>query len=129
MIDLLVGRVNRIGSVANVAADFNAQITPDGSWVTVGRHGGTEHLTSSHDGILSFPNHGTNWAGSHVFDQAREKLLFLQIDIVFLHVLLARLGQLHGHKLESLGFKSLDNFTNESALDTIGLCRNDRWNE
>ena len=36
-------------------------------------------------------------------------------------MLLGRLDQLHGDKLESLLFESLDDFANESSLDAIRL--------
>jgi hypothetical protein len=36
-------------------------------------------------------------------------------------VFLARIGELHSDKLESLLFETLDNFTNKSTLDAIGL--------
>jgi hypothetical protein len=36
-------------------------------------------------------------------------------------VFLAGLGQLHGDELVSLLLETLDNFTNKSTLDTIGL--------
>lgn len=119
--NFLVGGIDRIRSVADVAANFNAQITTNGSRITVGRHGGTKHLASSSDGTLSFPDHGADRSRTHVRNEAREKLLVLQVNVVLFHVLLAGFGQLHGSKLESLGFKSLDDFSNESSLDTIGL--------
>lgn len=41
---------------------------------------------------------------------------------------LAGLGQLHGNELVSLLLETLDNFTNETTLDTIGLDLNTKEN-
>ena len=59
----------------------------------------------------------------HVCDKTREKLLRLQVGVVVCHVLHTGLGKLHGYKFVTLLFESLNDFTNESTLDAIGLCR------
>ena len=118
----MLGRVDRVTSVANVASDFNAEISTNSSHSTFGRHGGTEHLASLQNNVLSFPNHSTDRSGCHVRNKTREELLALQVSVVVFHMFLAGLGELHGNKLVTLLFETLDDFTNESTLDAIGLC-------
>lgn len=37
------------------------------------------------------------------------------------HVFLGRLSQLHGYELVSLGLETLDDFSDESTLNAVGL--------
>ena len=46
------------------------------------RIGGTEHNTASLDGIESLPDHGDDWARSHVLDQAGEEGFAFEISVV-----------------------------------------------
>ncbi len=107
--------------MADVAADLNAEVSTDGSHGTFGRHGGSEHLASLEDNVLSFPNHSADRSRGHVRDKTREELLALQVSVVVFHVFLARLGELHGNEFVALLFETLDDFTNESTLDAIRL--------
>ena len=138
--------------MADIAANLDTEITTNGSRIRFAWHGGAKHLSASLDGILALPHHGNNRAVSkakvpkkimlvsslkslpersasdvprgHVSNEAREELLILQVDVVLFKVIFARGSQLHGNELEALGFKALDNFANDTSLDTIGLDHN-----
>jgi len=63
----------------------------------------------------------TNGSRSHVRNKTREEFLSGQILIMSLHVFLSGSGELHGDELVSLLFESLDDFSDESPLDAVGL--------
>lgn len=44
--NLLLRRCHRVGSVADVASDFDAEVTTNGAGVGFRRHGGTQHLAT-----------------------------------------------------------------------------------
>jgi hypothetical protein len=64
--NLLLCAVNGVRAVADVAADINGEVTTDGAWSGGSWVGGTEEDTASLDGVTAFPDHGADWAGSHV---------------------------------------------------------------
>ncbi len=107
--------------MADVAADLNAEISTNSSHGRIGGHGGSEHLASLKNNVLSFPNHGADRSRGHVRDETREELLALQVSVVVFHVLLAGLGELHGDEFVALLFETSDDFTDKSTLDAIGL--------
>mmetsp|Transcript_5866 Transcript_5866/g.13914 ORF Transcript_5866/g.13914 Transcript_5866/m.13914 type:complete len:210 (-) Transcript_5866:29-658(-) len=119
--NFLVGGFDRVRSVADVAANLNAEVSTDGSHGGVRGHGGTKHFASFNAGSLSFPDHSTDWSRGHVSNKSREELLCLKVFVVGFHVFLGTLGELHGNKLESLLFKALDDFSDKSTLDAIRL--------
>ena len=47
--------------------------------------------------------------------------LGLEVSVVVLKMFFAWLAQFHCHEFEAALFESLDDFTNESALDTVGF--------
>lgn len=61
--DLLVGGLNRVGSVDDVASDLNAEVTADGSRGGVGWIGGSKHDATGLDDIQALPDHWDNGAG------------------------------------------------------------------
>ena len=119
--DLVVGRLDGIGSVDDVTADIDAVITTDGAWCGVEGLGGTEHLSSGEDSVVAFPDHGADGTSAHVVDEATEERLGGEVSVVLLHVGAAWRAELHGDELESLLLESLHNGANESSLDTVGL--------
>ena len=119
--DLVVGGLNRVGAVADVSADVNAEVTADSAGIGVERLSGTEHLTAGEDGVGSLPNHAADGSGDHVFNEAFEEALAGEIRVMLLHVLLAGRADLHGDELESLLLEAGDDLADESALDAIGL--------
>lgn len=121
MRDLLVGRVDRVTSVTNVATNFDTEISSNGTHRGVRWHRSTKHFTSLGTGVLSFPDHGDNGSADHVFNETWKEFLGLQIFVMHFHVLLCRLGEFHRNELVTLLLKSLDNLTNETSLDAIRL--------
>lgn len=119
--NLLVGGLYGVTAVANVASNFEAEVTADRTHSTLAWHSRTKHLASLSRSILSFPNHSDNRSRSHVRNETREEFLGFEIFVVGLHVLLARHCQLHCNELVSLLLETLDDFTNDSTLDAIGL--------
>jgi len=120
-VDLVVGRLDGVGAVADVSADVDAEVTANGAWLRVGWLGCTEHLSASLDGVVSLPNHGANWAGVHVLDKTWEEWLLGQVSVVLLEVLLTWLADLHGDELEALFLEALEDFTDETTLNTVWL--------
>lgn len=65
--NLLLGVLNGVRAVADVAADVNGEVTADGARGGSQRVGGTEDATTSLDSITAFPDHGANGARKHVY--------------------------------------------------------------
>ena len=118
-INFVVGGLNGVGSVADVSTDINAVVSSDGSWFGIEWLGGTEHFSSGKDGIITFPNHAADWSGGSVLNESVEEFLGGKISVVLLEFFLSWLGEFHGNELEPFGFKSRDDGTDESSLDTI----------
>ena len=85
--NLLLGRLDGIGSVADVASDVNAKITANGARGRVGRVGSTKHDTTSLDGVQALPHHAAHRAGEHVLNQSGEELLATEVSVVLLEKL------------------------------------------
>merc|ERR1711944_165728 len=107
--------------MANVAADFDAEITTDGAGLGVLGVGLAQHDAAGLDDAGALPNHWDDGSAGHVLDQPTEEWLGAQVSVVILQVILARLLELHGDELESLLLEPLDDFTDQSTLDTVGL--------
>ena len=63
----------------------------------------------------------------HVISQLGEERLLHKIGVVLFEELLGGLLGLHGSQFVSLGFESVDDVTDDSTLDSIGLdltCQN-----
>ena len=120
-VDLVVGSLDGVGSVDDVATDVDAEVTADGAGLGVHGLGGTKHLAAGEDSVVAFPDHGADGAGGSVVDETAEEALGGQIGVVLLEVGTAWGAELHGAKLESLVLEASDDLTNESSLDTIGL--------
>ena len=52
--NLLLGRLNRVGAVDDVAADLDAQVTADGAGSGVLGVGGTDDLAAGDDNVLAW---------------------------------------------------------------------------
>jgi len=68
-LNLVVGSLNGIRSVDNVATNIDAEVTTDGSGSRVLGVGGSEHDATSSDGTSSFPDHGADGARDHVLNE------------------------------------------------------------
>lgn len=119
--DLLLGILNRVRSVADVATDLNAKITADSTGGRLKGVGSTEHLTSGGNGLLALPNHGNDGSAEHVIAKLGEEGLVHKVAVVSLEKLLAGHASLHGGQLISLRLESGDNVANNTTLNTIGL--------
>jgi hypothetical protein len=64
--NLLLGVLDRVGAVADVATDVNGKVTTDGSGSRGGRVGGAEEDTAGLDGVTALPDHGADGARVHV---------------------------------------------------------------
>jgi len=107
--------------MADVSTNIDAEITADSAWLGVGGLRSTEHLSTSLDRVVTFPDHGTDRPRAHVLNEASEESLLRKISIVLFHVLLAGTAELHGDKFETLLLEALDDLSNEATLDAIGL--------
>ena len=74
-VNLLVGGLDSVGAVDDVAADIDAEVATDGAWVGVEWLGGTEHLAAGEDGVVTLPDHGADGAGGSVVDETLEEAL------------------------------------------------------
>merc|ERR1719234_1280433 len=85
--NFVVGRLNSVGAVADVAPDMDGKVSPDGS-----RKGGsgvrlTKHNTASLHCVQTLPNHGADRAAGHVGDKSAEESLAGEVGVVLLQVL------------------------------------------
>ncbi len=119
--NLLLGRLNRVRAVGNVATNVNGVVTTDGTGGRLEGVGGTKNGTTLLDNILTLPNGGKNGTRSHVREQTREEGLLLEVEVVLTEELLGGVSKLDGNKLEATGLESGDDGGNEATLDTIGL--------
>ena len=115
------GRFNSIGSVADVASDVEAKVTTNGTGGTFEGHGFTQHDASGLDGVKAFPHHATDWSRGHVFNESREKFLGFEVGVVSFQTFFGRGLQFKGLQFETTLFKTLDDFANKTALDTVGF--------
>jgi len=65
--NFLLRAINGIRTVADIAADIDGVVTTDGARGGGSRVGSTEEDTACLYGVTAFPDHGTDWAGGHVF--------------------------------------------------------------
>jgi len=117
----MLGRLDSIGTMADVAADLDAEITADGAHGRLGGHSCAEHLAALEDGVLALPHHCADWATGHVVDETSEESLAGEVGVVLLHVLAAGGSELHGDELVALLLETLDDVADEASLDAIGL--------
>lgn len=119
--DLLGGGLNTIGSVADVAANIDAEISADGSGEGVGGVGGAEEGAASLDGALALPDHGADGAGAEVLAEALVEALLGEIGVVLLGLLEGGDEDLQADELVALLLEAADDITDETALDSVGL--------
>ena len=119
--DFFVGGFNGIRSVDDVSADIDAEITSDGAWLGIEWLGGTEHLSSGLDSVVSLPDHAANWAGGGVLDETSEETFTSEIGVMLLELGFTWLSEFHGDELESFGLESADDLTDKTTLNTVWL--------
>ncbi len=79
-------------------ADFNAEISSNGSRFRLGRICSSNDLASSCHNSLSLPHHSDNWAWDDVLNQRPKKRLSWQVRVVLLCKWALHLNQLQGCK-------------------------------
>jgi hypothetical protein len=119
--NLLFGILDRVATVADVAANFNAKVSTNGAGVGFERVGRTQHLAARRDGLLSGPDHADNRSTHHISLHLGKETLGDQITVVLFQHLARRLLGLHTDQLVALRLEATDNFTDDSTLHTIGL--------
>ena len=63
---LVLGALDGVRTVADVAANVDAEVTTDGAGGRVGGVGGAQHNTASLDGVVALPHHAAHGAHHHV---------------------------------------------------------------
>merc|ERR1719215_649946 len=103
--NLLLGRLDGVRSMADIAANLDTEVSSDGAWLAVSWVSLSQHHTSSLNGVQTLPHHADNGAAGHVGNESGENSL--------LH--------LHGDQLVSLLFEPLDDLTDDAPVDAIRL--------
>lgn len=119
--DLLLGVLDGVGAVADVASDVKSEVTTDGARGRGEGVGGTEKGAAGLDGVLTLPDGGNDRARHHVLEQAREEGLLLQVTVVVAEEVLAGLSHLESDELEATVLETTEDLGDESTLDTVGL--------
>ena len=89
--NLLLGRFDSVGAVANVTADLDAEVASDGAGLAVSRVGLAQHHTAGLHGVQTLPHHGDDGAAGHVLDKSGEEGLLGEVSVVGLQKLLTSL--------------------------------------
>lgn len=113
--DLVLGRLDRVGTVADVTTNVDGVLETDGTRSRVRGLGRTEDGTTGLDDITTLPDHGDHGARVHVLDQSREEGLLLEVSVVLLEVLLARGDHLEGDELRTTIQTSISIATEEAG--------------
>lgn len=120
-LDLGLGVLDAVGTVAKVTADVNAEVTTDGTGERGEGVSLTKELTASLNGLLAGPDHTNDRTGGHVGHETGEEGLGLEVLVVLLEDVTGGLHELKGLKLVTLGLETADDLANKTALDTVGL--------
>jgi len=123
--NLLLCGLDAVGSVADVAANVDGEVTADGAWGAVLWVGGAKDDTAGLDGVTTLPDHGADWARGHVGDETGEERLGAQILVVLLEVLLGGGDELETNELEATVLEAGDDCANQAALNAIWLNGNE----
>jgi hypothetical protein len=52
--------------ILSMVITYNGVVTTDGTWLRSSWVGGSEENTAGLDGVTALPDHGADWARSHV---------------------------------------------------------------
>ena len=119
--NLSLGRLDRVRAMADVATDVNAEVAADRARSRGEGVRGTKERTALLHDILALPDHSHDRTRRHVLDQTWEKWLALKVLVMLLKVVFTSVHQLHGHKLIATILKTLDDLTDQTALDAVRL--------
>ena len=119
--NLALSALHSITSVADVTPDMEAEVTTDSTRVGRKRLGLAEHLAASLDCVKALPDHAADGSAGHVLDKAGEELLLLEISVVVLEKFTGWCLELQGLELEATVFEALDDLSDKTTLDAVGL--------
>lgn len=110
--NFLLGALNAIRAMADIATNINTIVTTDSSGSASQGIGFTEHLAASLDDILALPDHGENGSTGHKVNETGEEGLSAQVSIVLVEELARGSHHLGSQELETALLKTTHNLTN-----------------
>lgn len=124
-VNLLVGRLDRVGTVTDVSTHVNGKVTSDGTWSRLQWVGGTQDGSTLLHNVLTLPDGGENWTREHVGQQRWEEWLLLQVRVVGSQQGLGWGNKLDTDELVTTVLETTKNGGDEASLDTIWLDSNE----
>ncbi|MBG9498227.1 hypothetical protein ABE44_03430, partial [Bacillus thuringiensis] len=115
------GVFHGVAAVDDVPADVDAQVSPDASWFGVSWVRLSQHHPGELHNVLPLPHHGEDGSRGHVFAESSVEGRVLQVQVMFLHVILRRLKEFASHQLEASLLEALDDLATQAPLDAIRL--------
>jgi len=105
----------------HIAADVNGQVSTDGAGIGLQGFCRSDHQTGRRNHALPFPHHGHHRTAGDEIHQASKKRSFPVHPVMGFRQLSAGDELLQTDKLEALALKTSEDFSNQTALNTIGL--------
>ena len=110
----------------HVVSDIHAVIASDSSWCCFTAVGRANQISCNTNCISACPCHTDNRARGYEFDKSREKRALGMDCVMCSSDFFTRNHRFETDKFQSFLFKSSNNFTNESSLNSIRLYHNIR---
>lgn len=123
--DLVVGRLNRVGTVTHVSTHVNGKVASDGTWGRGQWVGGTKDDSTLLDNVLTLPDSSEDWAGKHVGQQGWEEWLLLEVGVVSSQVSLSWGDKLDGNELVASVLEAAKDGGDKTTLDSVWLDGNE----
>ena len=120
-VELANSTLGTIRAVADVAVNLNSEVTTDGTRSRVSRASSTEKSAATLDDTSTLPAHSNDGTRGEVVAEIVVEGLVLEVNVVLTSLLLGGLKHLETSELVALVLEALDDLTNETALNTIGL--------
>ena len=118
---LLLSGLNRVTAVAYIPTHNNAVIATDSANLSSLGVGGTEHLATGKDDIVSLKSNSNDRAAGDVLNERREERLRREIRVVSLSQLLGDVQELEATEGVALGQEAAEDGSDQTALDAIRL--------
>lgn len=119
--DLSLGRLDRVGTVDEVASNVDGKVATDGARGGISGVGGTDQLASVDDGVLSFPDHRDDSSRREVLAESGEEGARLEVIVVLGGKLGGGDENLDSDQLEALRLEASNQLTYQTTLDRIRL--------
>lgn len=119
--DFTGGAFEAIGSVDQIAPNFDGEIAPNSAGSGVGRVGRADGIADGFDGFLAFKNGDDDGGTGDVADQSLEEGFADVFGVVGLGQFVRDLHQFHANDFQAAPFQAVDNFADQAALYTIRL--------